>query len=168
MHPGGTPGSNILIKLICEIPTMWVFRWLVIWCERSLCFRWKDTGGAGTCFSKTLQKIITVELSWVQAITNDSVCLSPHGTQFLHRHIFFLLLVMACQIIFSPHSSPFLCNLIRMIRNSHHLDYGNTCFWGNKKGRPARAFIQMFFSSCTLGKYININKVSLSFFFVFL
>lgn len=88
LHPGGTPGSNILIKLICEILTMWVFRWLVIWCERTLCYRWKDTGGAGTCFSKTLQKIIAVELSWVRAITNDSVCLSPHETQFL-RHFFF-------------------------------------------------------------------------------
>lgn len=28
LHPGGTPGSNILIKLICEILTMWVFSWL--------------------------------------------------------------------------------------------------------------------------------------------
>lgn len=28
--PGGAPGSNILITLICKIPTMWVFRWLVI------------------------------------------------------------------------------------------------------------------------------------------
>lgn len=90
LHPGGTPGSNILIKLICEILTMWVFRWLVIWCERSLCFHWKDTGGAGTCFSKTLRKIIAVELSWVRAITNDSVCLSPHGTQFLHHGVFSL------------------------------------------------------------------------------
>lgn len=88
LHPGGTPGSNILIKLICEILTMWVFRWLVIWCERTLCFHWKDTGGAGTCFSKTLQKIIAVELSWVRAITNDSVCLSPHETQFLHHRFF--------------------------------------------------------------------------------
>lgn len=85
LHPGGTPGSNILIKLICEILTMCVFRWLVIWCERSLCFHWKDTGGAGTCFSKTLHKIIAVELSWVRAITNDSVCLSPHGSQFLYQ-----------------------------------------------------------------------------------
>lgn len=90
LHPGGTPGSNILIKLICEILTMWVFRWLVIWCERSLCFHWKDTGEVGTCFSETLQKIIAVELSWVRAITNDSVCLSPHESQILH-HLFFLL-----------------------------------------------------------------------------
>lgn len=86
--PGGTPGSNILIKLICKILTMWVFRWLLIWCERTLCFHWKDTDRAGTCFSKTLQKIIAVELSWVRAITNDSVCLSPRGTQFLHHLCF--------------------------------------------------------------------------------
>lgn len=102
LYPGGTPGSNILIKLICEILTMWVFRWLVIWCERSLCFHWKDTGGAGTCFSKSLQKIIAVELSWVRAITNDSVCLSPHETQFFSPSFFFLLLVMACQSMFFP------------------------------------------------------------------
>lgn len=44
LRPGGTPGSNILIKLICKIPTMWVFRWLIIRCESSLCFRGVDTG----------------------------------------------------------------------------------------------------------------------------
>lgn len=102
LHPGGTPGSNILIKLICEILTMWVFRWLIIWCERSLCFHWKDTGGAGTCFSKTLQKIIAVELSWEQAITNDSVCLFPQGTQFLHHPVFFPVFCDGLSKYFSP------------------------------------------------------------------
>lgn len=104
LHPGGTPGSNILIKLICEILTMWVFRWLVIWCERSLCFHWRDTRGAGTCFGKTLQKIIAVELSWVQAITNDSVCLSPRETRFLHQLFFFFLLAFGDGL--SKYSSP--------------------------------------------------------------
>lgn len=102
LRPGGTPGSNILIKLICEILTMWVFRWLVIWCERSLCFHWKGTGEAGTCFGETLQKIITVELSWVRAITNDSVCLPPHESQILHHLFLFFCqhLLTACQTIF--------------------------------------------------------------------
>lgn len=36
LHPEGTPGSNTLMKLICEILTMWLFRCLVIWYERSL------------------------------------------------------------------------------------------------------------------------------------
>ncbi len=158
LHPGGTPGSNILIKLICEILTMWVFRWLVIWCERSLCFHWRDTGGAGTCFSKTLQKIITVELSWVRAITNDSVCLSPHETQFFHHH-FFLLLVMACQTIFFPQSSSFVSNLLRMIRTPHHLDRDQMWVWANETVRNAFAFNQVLFSSCTHGKYMYIDSV---------
>lgn len=155
LHPGGTPGSNILIKLICEILTMWVFRWLVIWCERSLCFHWKDTGGAGTCFGETLQKIIAVELSWVRAITNDSVCLSPHESQILHRRFFFP--DGLSKYIFL--GSSFVSNLLWMIRNSHQLDYDNVSFRGNEKVSTALAFIQMFFSSCTPGKYMCINSV---------
>lgn len=161
LHPGGTPGSNILIKLICEILTMWVFRWLVIWCERSLCFHWKDTGGTGTCFSKTLQKIIAVELSWVRAITNDSVCLSPHEAQFLHHRFFFLPAFGdgLSKYFYPPQSSSFVSNLPRMIRSSHQLDYDNMRFGGNEKVSPALAFIQMFFSSYTLGKCMYSNSV---------
>lgn len=158
LHPGGTPGSNILIKLICEILTMWVFRWLVIWCERSLCFHWRDTRGAGTCFGKTLQKIIAVELSWVQAITNDSVCLSPRETRFLHHRFFF----SSCfwwwpvKVFFSP-SSSFVSNLLWMIHNSHQLDYDVS--EERKKVCTALAFVQMFFCSCALGKHMYINSV---------
>lgn len=130
LHPGGTPGSNIPIKLICKIPTMWVFRWLVIWCERSLCFRWVDTRKAGTCFSTTLQKIIAVELSWVRAITNDSVCLSPHESQILrHRS----LNSLARRRPVKAFLSSFVSNLLWMICNSHRLNY--VSFWGSGKGQ---------------------------------
>lgn len=122
LHPGVTPGSNILIKLICKIPTMWVFRWLIIRCERSLCFRRVDTGKAGTCFSKTLQKIIAVELSRVRAITNDSVCLSPHESQIL-RHRSFNSPARRWPV--KAFLSSFVSNLLRMICNSHRLNYAS-------------------------------------------
>lgn len=161
LHPGGTPGSNILIKLICEILTMWVFRWLVIWCERSLCFHWEDTGGAGTCFSKTLQKIIAVELSWVWAITNDSVCLSPHETWFFHHLFVFFSSAFGDGLSnnFFPQSSSFVNNLLRMIHSSHRLDYDNMCFWVYELVSSALASNQLFFSSCISGKYMYINSI---------
>lgn len=156
LHPGGTPGSNILIKVICEILTMWVFRWLVIWCERSLCFHWKDMGEVGTCFSETLQKIIAVELSWVRAITNDSVCLSPHESQILH-HLFFFFFSPSCICwrpvkVFFPRSSSFVSNLLWMIHNSHQLDYNNVSFWENEKVSAALARCSFFFSYLLLTK----------------
>lgn len=130
LYPGGAPGSNILITLICKIPTMRVFRWLVIWCERSLCVRWVDTGKAGTCSSKTLQKIIAVELSWVRAITNDSVCLSPRESQILrHRS----LNSLACRRPVKALLSSFISNLLWMICSSHRLNYAS--FWGSGKGQ---------------------------------
>lgn len=142
--PGGTPGSNILIKLICEILTMWVFRWLLIWCERSLCFHWKDTGGAGTCFSKTLQKIIAVELFWERAITNDSVCLSPHETQFLRYRFFSPPLPCyswrPVKVFFFSFSSPSVSDLLRLIRGSGRRNRGGMCGRGNQKGHRCISF----------------------------
>lgn len=141
LRPGGTPGSNILIKLICEILTMWVFRWLVIWCERNLCFHWKGTGEAGTCFGETLQKIIAVELSWVRAITNDSVCLPPHESQILHYLFLFFLPAFADGLsnYFFPRPSSFVSNLLRMIHDSNQLDYNNVSFSENEKVGAASA-----------------------------
>lgn len=77
-----------------------------------------------------------------------------------YTNFLFLLLVMACQRIF-PQSTSFLSNLLWMICNSHQRDYDNMCYWGNEKVSTALAFIQMFFSSCTLGKYMYINSVDI-------
>lgn len=143
LYPGGAPGSNILITLICKIPTMWVFRWLVIWCERSLCVCWVDTGKAGTCFSKTLQKIIAVELSWVRAITNDSVCLSTHERQILrHRS----LNSLGRRRPVKAFLSSLISNLLWMICNSHRLNYAS--FWGSGKGQ--HSFNQFFYMSAAI------------------
>lgn len=152
LHPGGTPGSYILIKLICEMLTMWVFRCLVIWCERSLCFPWKDTGGAGTCFSKTLQEIIAVELSWVRAIINDSVCLFPHGTPFLP--LIFSFWWWPAKVFFP---SRLLSSAIRNLRNFHNHPNYEIMFSGEWKGQ--NWFSQMLFLSCTLVNRI-FSKIS--------
>lgn len=60
--------------------------------------------------------------------------------------------------VYLPRSS-FVSNLLWMVRNSHQLDCDNVSFRGNEKVSTALAFIQMFFSSCTPGKYMCINNV---------
>lgn len=158
LHPGGTPGSNILIKLICEILTMWVFRWLVIWCERSLCFHFQDTGGAGTCFSEKrcrklslstypeceqLQMTVFVFLL-MKAKFHRIVFFSPPLPRTPHHHLRWQPVK-----VFLPRPSPFVSNLLRIIRNSHQVDYDNESLWGNEKVSAAFAFIQMFFHLVT-------------------
>lgn len=94
----------------------------------------------------------------MRAITNDSVCLSPCETRFLH-HCFFFLPAFGDGLskYSSLPSSSFVSNLLWMIHNSHQLDYDVS--EERKKVCTALAFVQMFFCSCALGKHMYINSV---------
>lgn len=145
---------------------MWVFRWLIIWCERSLCFHWKDTGGAGTCFSKKRCRKLSLssypECRQLEMTEFVFLLVEPNFYSVGFFFFVFSFLVMACQIIFFPIlllSSAIwygwfttVITLIMVIRVSG----------GKQKVSAALTLIQMFFSSSGPGKlHTHINSADL-------
>lgn len=159
LHPGGTPGSNILIKLICEILTMWVFRWLVIWCERESLFSLGRYGRSWHLFQQNVAENYRCRVI-LRAGNYKWQCLSFFSWNAISKPSFFLclrlLLVMACQSIFFPillrswaiFSEWFPTHVINLIIIM--------CFWEMKKVCAPLALIQMF--SCTVGKNMYVNS----------
>lgn len=110
LHPGATPGNNILITLIWKIPATWRSGAVNLMWKQPLLLG-EDTGGAGTCLgTKCYSKLWLSSYPERSNYTWQCLSLNPQST-ILHSAFFLLNLMMAVITFLQSNVNNNFCNL---------------------------------------------------------